>query len=105
MLEALAKSDKKTLKENFSPFFPSGEVIKEQVKDPATKFDERPQEKWVEVINLLKSGKISAITSATEATVLAAERILKPQLQGPGQIVEIISTKDERVTKAAFVNV
>jgi hypothetical protein len=32
MLEALAKSDKKTLKENFSPFFSSGEVIKEQVK-------------------------------------------------------------------------
>jgi hypothetical protein len=32
MLEAIAKSDKKTLKDNFGPFFPSGDVIKEQVK-------------------------------------------------------------------------
>ena len=32
MLEAIAKSDKKTLKDNFAPFFPSGDVIKEQVK-------------------------------------------------------------------------
>lgn len=41
MAEAVAKSDKKTLKDNFSPFFPSGDVIKEQVKDPYSKFDEK----------------------------------------------------------------
>ncbi len=28
MLEAIAKSDKKTLKDNLSVFFPSGEAIK-----------------------------------------------------------------------------
>ena len=41
MIDAVAKSDKKNLKDNFSPFFPSGDVIKEQVKDPYTKFDEK----------------------------------------------------------------
>lgn len=42
MIEAIAKSDKKTLKDNFGPFFPSGDPIKEMVKDPYSKFDERP---------------------------------------------------------------
>lgn len=46
MIEAVAKSDKKTLKDNLSPFFPSGDIIKDQVKDPYSKFDERAQEKW-----------------------------------------------------------
>lgn len=26
-------------------------------------------------------------------------------MQGPGQVVEVLNVKDERVTKAAFVNV
>jgi hypothetical protein len=87
MLEVLGKSDKKSLKENFSPFFPSGEIIKEQVRDVAIKFDERPTDKWVELLNILKNGKINVLTNVTEAQVLPGERILKPQMEGPGQIV------------------
>ena len=105
MLEAIAKSDKKTLKENFSPFFPSGDVIKEQVKDPYSKFDEKPPEKWTEVLTLLKTGKINPLASVQEAQFIAADRVLKPQLEGPGQVVEVICEKDEKAVKGAFVNV
>ena len=94
MLEAIAKSDKKSLKQNLSPFFPSGEVIKQQVKDPTTKFDERPPEKWTQVLNILKTAKINPLANNSQAQVLPAERILKNQMQGPGQIVQIISAKD-----------
>ena len=32
MLEAISKSDKKTLKDNLAPFFSSGDNLKEYVK-------------------------------------------------------------------------
>ena len=86
MLEALAKSDKKTLKENFSPFFASGDAIKEQVKEPYSKFDERPPEKWTECLNELKNGKINPLANAEEAQFVG-DRVLKPQLEGAGQVV------------------
>ncbi len=41
MIEVLAKSDKKSFKENFPPFFASGETIKQLVKEPYSKFDEK----------------------------------------------------------------
>ena len=46
MLEAITKSDKKTLKDNFGPFFPAGDSLKEFLKEPYSKFDEKPSEKW-----------------------------------------------------------
>jgi hypothetical protein len=39
MGEALAKSDKKTLKDNMAPFFVAGDAMKEFVKDPYSKVD------------------------------------------------------------------
>lgn len=63
MLEAIAKSDKKTLKDNFGPFFPSGDPIKELVKDPYSKLDERPPEKWTEILNILKDTKINPLAN------------------------------------------
>ena len=41
LLEAVAKSDKKTLKENLAPFFATADNVKEYVKEPYSKFDER----------------------------------------------------------------
>lgn len=46
MMEAIAKSDKKTLKDNFGVYFPVGDVLKEFVKEPYAKLDERTAEKW-----------------------------------------------------------
>lgn len=57
------------------------------------------------MLNHLKGGKINPLASADESTFVGAERILKPQLEGPGQVVEVISTKDDKTTKAGFVNV
>lgn len=46
MLDAIMKSDKKTLKDNFGPFFPLGDSLKEFLKEPYSKYDEKPSEKW-----------------------------------------------------------
>ena len=56
LLEAVAKSDKKTLKQNLSPFFATADNLKEYIKDPYAKLDERPPDKWTEVITIAKSG-------------------------------------------------
>ncbi len=72
MIEAVAKSDKKTLKDNFSPFFPSGDVIKEQVKDPYSKFDEKAPEKWTQILNILKDAKINPLASVDESEYVGA---------------------------------
>lgn len=39
LLDAIAKSDKKTLKDNLSPFFANADNLKELVKEPYSKFD------------------------------------------------------------------
>ncbi len=42
ILDAIAKSDKKTLKDNLSPFFATVDNVKQYIKQPYSKFDERP---------------------------------------------------------------
>jgi hypothetical protein len=39
ILDIIAKSDKKALKDNLSPFFATADNVKEYVKDPYSKFD------------------------------------------------------------------
>jgi hypothetical protein len=79
-LEALAKSDKKTLKDNLSPFFVLADNAKEYIKEPYAKFDERPPEKWTEYINIIKSGEFKVLASSHEATVITPDRVLGKQL-------------------------
>jgi len=61
ILDAIAKSDKKTLKDNLSPFFATADNVKEYVKDPYSKFDERPPEKWTEILAIAKTGTFKVL--------------------------------------------
>lgn len=53
---------------------------------------------------MLKTGKINPLASETEAQFVT-ERVLKPQLEGAGQVVEVIYNKDDKTLKGAFVNI
>lgn len=61
ILDAISKSDKKTLKDNLSPFFATADNVKEYVKDPYSKFDERPPEKWTEILTIAKTGTFKVL--------------------------------------------
>lgn len=87
LLDSIAKSDKKTLKDNLSPFFASADNLKDFIKEPYAKFDERPPEKWTEVITIAKASTYKILVKADEATLVAPDRILKEQLEGAGQFV------------------
>lgn len=87
LLDAIAKSDKKTLKDNLTPFFASNDNAKELLKQPYSKFDERAPEKWTEFINNVKLGEMNIISASAEATVILPQRILSKQLEGTGQFV------------------
>lgn len=64
-MEVLAKSDKKTLKDNMAPYFTTD--IKEFVKEPYSKVDERNAEKWTEVISIVKTAKPNILTNGNES--------------------------------------
>lgn len=48
--EAYAKSDKKTFKENLSPFFANADSCIDFVTEPYVKYEEKTPEKWNELI-------------------------------------------------------
>ena len=56
------------------------------------------------MLNFLKGGKINPLASAEEGEFVG-ERVLKPQLEGPGQVVEVICSKEDKTAKGGFVNV
>lgn len=103
LLEALAKSDKKTLKDNLSPFFALNDNAKEFIKEPYAKFDERPPEKWTEYLNVIKGGEFKVLTGSHEATVIAGDRVLGKQLEGNGQFVEVTAVKEDRTLRMGLV--
>merc|ERR1712167_533771 len=45
-LETFAKSDKKTFKDNLSPFFATPESAADFCAEPYARFEERPPDKW-----------------------------------------------------------
>ncbi len=49
--QSFAASDKKTFKENLLPFFAVQDEIQLYVKEPYTKYEERPPEKWYISLN------------------------------------------------------
>ena len=52
--EAFLKSDKKTFKENLSPFVATTETCGEFVAEPFTKYDERAPDKWNEIFKIMQ---------------------------------------------------
>lgn len=93
-IDAYTNSDKKTLKENIQKFFPSTEAIEAFVSEPYTKFEDKPVDKWNEVILLIKecnSKKITVLENAGFSNFVAPDKIKAKQFtEGEGQIVEIL---------------
>ena len=93
-IDAYTNSDKKTLKENIQKFFPSTEAIEAFVSEPYTKFEDKPVDKWNEVILLIKecnSKKITVLENAGFSNIVAPDKIKAKQFtEGEGQIVEIL---------------
>lgn len=57
--EAFNKSDKKTYKENLSPFFATSDTCMDFVTEPYVKFDERAPDKWNDLLkNVFDDGKV-----------------------------------------------
>lgn len=105
LLEAVAKSDKKTLKDNLAPFFPTPDLAKDFLKEPYAKFDERPPEKWTELLTTAKSGEFRVLSAGSESVFLGAERILGRQLEGNGQVVEVVGVAGEKTAKVGLLGV
>jgi hypothetical protein len=90
------------LKDNLSPFFATPENLKEYIKEPYAKFDERPPEKWTEVVNTVKTGAFKVLGKAEDATLITPDRILREQLEGPGQVVEIQGSREDKVVRVCL---
>lgn len=54
--EVFDKSDKKTMKDNISPFFTHTEVIQQQVSEPFPLFTDKAPDKWNEAFHNLIDG-------------------------------------------------
>lgn len=92
--ETFGRSDKKTYKDNLSPFFATPDTCIDYVSEPYARYEERPPEKWNELLKAIYNEgnvKISVLRSKEKATVLRPETILIEQMRTKkgGQIVEI----------------
>lgn len=89
--EAFAKSDKKTFKENLTPFFANAEHCMDFVHEPYPKYEDKLPDKWNEFFNAFKNGTMRVLSSRDEARLLKHEAILVEQMRQKlgGQIVEI----------------
>ena len=79
--EAFAKSDKKTFKENLTPFFATADTCGEYIKETYVKYEERPPDKWNEFFNLMKAGTMRVLTSRDEAKLLKIDSIVVEQMR------------------------
>lgn len=69
-MEAFAKSDKKTFKDNLGPFFALPDTCAELVCEPYAKYEERAPDKWNELIKqVYADGNVTlrVLKSANEA--------------------------------------
>jgi hypothetical protein len=70
-LEAFAKSDKKTFKDNLTPFFATADHVGEYITETYPKFEEKQPDKWNEWMKHIYSDgkcKIKALGSKDEAS-------------------------------------
>jgi len=95
--DAFAKSDKKTFKDNLSPFFATAETCGEFVapETPYPKFEEKLPDKWNEWFKLqlgdTKTITFRALGSKEEASLISHGHVLCEQLRDKagGQLVEV----------------
>jgi len=87
--EAFARSDKKTFKDNLLPFFATTDDVKQYVRDPYPKYEDRAPDKWNDAIKFLKEYTMAnVLRHNTNAKLLNPDNILAPQFSGVGQVVE-----------------
>ncbi|CAD8122781.1 unnamed protein product [Paramecium sonneborni] len=103
-LDAYAHSDKKTMKDNMTPFFATTEDIKLYVKEPYPQFPDRPPEKWEAAIKFLQVGSLNIPRSNTAAKILDPQNILAAQFSGVGQVAEVIVQDNTRIVRLAICN-
>lgn len=100
--EAFTKSDKKTFKDNLSPYFASAEHCGEYISEPYPKFEEKLPDKWNEWFKTQygdgKSIHFRALGSKEEATLIPHHQILCEQLRekAGGQLIEVSNTVGDK---------
>jgi hypothetical protein len=109
--DAFAKSDKKTFKDNLSPFFGTpesvGEFITAEGGAPFPKFEEKLPDKWNEWFKTQfgdgKSIHFKALGAREEATLINPQQVLVEQLRDKagGQLIEV----SNHVADKLFVSV
>ena len=87
--EAFGKSDKKTFKDNLSPFFGSNVTCIDYVNlDAFPKFEDRPADKWNDLLKGVledPSHSFKALSVKQDAEMVDPEKILVDQLKSkPG---------------------
>jgi hypothetical protein len=99
--EAYVSSDKKTMKDNLTPFFARPEELPTYVLEPFTKYEEKSADQWNDIFHkLIDDGGCykKALANAEDSIILSHERIKAQQLaENPGgQIVEFSKLVDTK---------
>ena len=101
--ETFAKSDKKTFKENLTPFFGNTETCVDFVNlDAFPKFEDKPADKWNELIKGMTAEegathRFKALSVKDDGTLITADHILVDQLKSKpgGQLVECLPLSED----------
>jgi hypothetical protein len=99
-------SDKKTFKENLTPYFAGNqEEIKQYYKDPYPKYEERKPEQWGEIITHIKNHTTAnVLRHKLDAKVVDPNNVLCPQFSENGQIVEFVKDLPDKKIRIAICN-
>ena len=104
-LEVFGRSDKKSYKDNLAMFFATAETCIDYVNEPYTKYEERPPDKWNDIMKAVtESGDLKVLTSKEETTALQPAAILVEQMRSKpgGQLIEIEVTVAEKVIQVVI---
>ena len=104
--EAFAKSDKKTFKDNLSPYFGSADNCLDFINvENFPKFEDKPADKWNEIVkgmlDEVPTHKFKALSNKEDSTMLTPEQVLVDQLKSKpgGQLVECVPVGEEVTSK------
>ena len=75
------------------------------VTEPFVRYEAFKLDVWQQIIDLLLEGEIRVLKKPADATIIAADRIASVQLNGTGQIVEIVNKNEESTTNAVIMNI
>lgn len=98
---AFSASDKKTMKDNLAPFFARPEELPTFVREPYTKYEDKPADQWNDVFHKIVDASnyyCNALANPHDAKIIDPERILADQLNDSpgGQIVEFSNRLDNK---------